>query len=93
MDIILGILFLTLRNINILFIERELTWWSYSSAKALSIIKWVQIIDHKKFATAALDLVEKVFMVHIAYLEANIDLPSLKSLDNFVGCQKSPYSG
>lgn len=35
------------------------------------MIKWVQIIDQKEFAIAALDLDKEVFVVHVAFLNLN----------------------
>ena len=67
-EVILGILFLTLSNANVQFIEKELTWRSYTIAEALSTIKWVELINKKKFAKTVLDKKSKTFVVHIASL-------------------------
>ena len=44
-EVVLRMLFLTFSNANIQFAEKELTWRSYTTAEALSTIKWVELID------------------------------------------------
>ena len=66
MDIVFGMLFLTLSNANIRFAEGELTWKTFTAAEALLITKRVQIIDWKEFAKAALDLNMEAFVMHVA---------------------------
>ena len=58
--------FLTLGNANIRFAERELIWRTYSAVEALSIIRRVEIINKKEFATTALNKDNKTFVVHMA---------------------------
>ena len=58
--------FLTLSNANVRFAERELTWRSYTAAKALPTTRRVELIDKKEFATAALNKDDETFIVHIA---------------------------
>ena len=43
---------------------------SYTAAEALPTTKWVELIDKKKFAKAALDEESETFMVYVAALEA-----------------------
>ena len=62
--------FLTFSNADIQFAEKELTWRSYTAAKALPTTKWVKLINKKKFAKAALDEESETFVVHVAILEA-----------------------
>lgn len=40
-EVVLEMLFLTLSNAEVLFLEQELTWRSYTVAETLSIIKRV----------------------------------------------------
>lgn len=54
-DIILVMLFLTLSNPNILFVDQKLICKFYTIAKALPTTRRVRIIDIKKFAERALD--------------------------------------
>lgn len=51
-----------------LFAEKELIWRLYILAKALPIIKWIQIIGHKEFAAIALDLGKEAFVIYMAFL-------------------------
>ena len=64
-EIVLGMPFLTLSNANIQFVKRELTWKSYTAAKAISTIKWVKLINKKEFAKAVLDENLETFVVHV----------------------------
>ena len=67
-EIVLGILFLTLSNADVQFVEKELTWRSYSAAEALSTIKWVELINKKEFAKTALNKNSETFVIHVASL-------------------------
>lgn len=64
----MGVLFLILSNIDLLFAEPKLAWRSYISAKTSLITKKVQVIDCKEFVVAVLDLSKEAFVVQIAYL-------------------------
>ena len=65
MEVVLGMPFLALSKVEVDFAERELTWKAYTIAEALPTTKRVQIIGPKKFAKAALDLDQEVFIVHV----------------------------
>lgn len=67
---ILGISFVRLSNVNILFPKQKLIWRSYILAKAISSVKEVQMIGSKKFVAAALDLRKKAIVLYIAHLGA-----------------------
>ena len=62
--------FLTLSNVDIWFAEKELIWRSYTTAEGLPTTRWVNLIDKKEFAKAALDENSETFVVHVATLEA-----------------------
>ncbi len=47
-EVILGMLFLTFLDINIWFVEKELTWRSYKTVEALLTTKKVELINKKK---------------------------------------------
>ena len=68
-EVILGILFLKINNIGILFDEKILMWKSYTISKALLTIKQILIINPKKFIIATLDVVYKIFIVYVAIQE------------------------
>ena len=61
---------MTFSNADIQFAERELTWRFYTTAKVLSTTKWVEFINKKKFAKAALDVELETFVMYIVVLEA-----------------------
>ena len=65
---ILGMSFLIFSNVDVQFTQEELTWRSYTIAKALPTTKRVELINKKKFAKAALDENSKTFVVYMASL-------------------------
>ena len=65
-EVVLGMPFLTLSNANVQFVEKELTWRSYTTAKALPTTKRVELINKKEFAKTALDENSETFVVHVA---------------------------
>ena len=67
-EVVLGMPFLTLSNANVQFVEKELTWRSYTTAEALPTTKRVELINKKEFAKAALDEKSKTFIVYMASL-------------------------
>lgn len=50
---------------------KKLTWNIYNATEVLSITNWVELIDGRKFAKAALDKNSKTFVMHVAALIAN----------------------
>lgn len=74
-ELILGIPFLFLNNIDIEFAKpRKLTWKSYTIAKILFITNWIQLINKKKFAKTVLDRNFKTFVIYISILEPIQDI-------------------
>ena len=72
----LGMLFLFLNNANVKFAElKKVSWRTYTAAKTLPTISWVELIDKREFAKMALDKNFKIFVVHIATLEISIAMP------------------
>ncbi len=73
MEVSLKMLFLTLNNIDIEFIELEkLTWKSYITAKALLTINRIEIIDKNKFAKTALNKNSEIFVIYVSALKATM---------------------
>ena len=66
--VVLDMPFLILSNADIQFVEKELTWRSYTTAMALPTTKRTELIDKKKFAKAALDENSETFLVYVAFL-------------------------
>ncbi len=67
--------FLALSNADFQFGVEELTWRSYTAAEALPTTNWVELIDKREFAKAALDGNSKTFVVHVATLEISTTMP------------------
>ncbi len=75
-EIVLGMLFLSLSNANIEFAELEnLTWRLYTEAEALSTTSRVELIHKREFAKAALNKNSETFVVHVAALELPTAMP------------------
>lgn len=70
-NIALEMLFLTLSNIEINFINQDLKWRLYTIAEALSITRQVELIRKKQFENAALDPSDETFVVHVAFLNSS----------------------
>lgn len=71
-------LFLTFSLADIYFAKKELELRSYTVDKALATTKWVEIIDKKEFALAALNLEDKTFVLQMVSLLSIIH-PSRKA--------------
>lgn len=67
-EVVLGMYFFSFFDVNIRFVEREITWKRYITAKTLSITQKVKLIGKKKFVTAALDADSEISIVHVAAL-------------------------
>ena len=68
-EVILEISFLKIRNANISFGEKTLTWKTYTTNKALPTIEQVQIVDLKEFIIAALDINSETIVMYVAIKE------------------------
>ena len=66
-EVMLGMHNLTFSNA-----DKDLTWRSYTTAEALSIIKEIELIDKNKFAKMALDENIEVFVVHVTSLSPSL---------------------
>ncbi len=69
-EVVLGMLFLSLSNEDFQFGAGELTWRSYTFAEALPTTRRIELIDKHEFAKAALGENSETFVVHVAALEA-----------------------
>ena len=67
-EVVLGMPFLTLSNTDVQFIEKELTWRTYTTAEALPTTKRVELINKKEFAKAALDENSETFVDYVVSL-------------------------
>ena len=66
--------FLTLSNADVQFVEKELTWRTYTTAKALPTTKRVELNDKKEFAKMVLDENSETFIVHVASLNLTLGI-------------------
>ena len=64
-EVILSMFFLTFSNVDVQFVEKELTWRSYTINEALATTKRVKLINKKASAKAALDEKSETFIVHM----------------------------
>lgn len=67
LEVVLGMLFLILSNVDVRFLEQQLLWHVYTTAKALPTTCWKEVIDRKKFIAAALKKDEKAFVIYVNY--------------------------
>ena len=70
-EMVLEMLFLTLSNADMWFVEKKLVWKTYSVIETLPIIRKVEIINKKEFAVTVLNKKKETFIVHIVAF--NID--------------------
>ena len=74
MEVVLGMLFLILKNADVQFAEKKLTWRTYTTKEALSTTRQVKIIDQKKFAKAALNENVLAFVMHVSSLRSRMTI-------------------
>lgn len=77
MKVILEILFLIFSNRKVLFVDRELIWTSYITAKALLTTKRMELINKKEFVKTELDKDSETFLIYVAALEALLRLAKI----------------
>ena len=71
-EVVLDLLFFTLSNTDIQFVEKKLTWRSYTIAEALPTTKRVELINKKEFAKAALNKNAETFLVYVPSLSSTL---------------------
>lgn len=90
-DIIFGILFLLLSNVNVQFVEIEgLTWRNHNAVTIPLTIKNVKLIKKGEFAVAIVDKKAKTFVVHLAALQATSIYSSRKAQIGALIAKKLP---
>lgn len=70
-NIVLGMLFLTMSNVNVDFPAQNLHERSYTIKDILPTNRRVELMMEKEFVATALDLEHEAFVVHIAALGVN----------------------
>ena len=68
MEVVLGMFFFTLSDVDIRFAEKKLTWRTYTTVEALPTTRRVELINKKEFAAAAIDENSETFVVHMAFI-------------------------
>ena len=72
-EIVLGMLFLIISNVDVNFQARDLQWRFHTTGNVLPTTRWIELMGKKKFPAAALDPKYKVSIVHIAALSVDPD--------------------
>ncbi len=95
LDVVFGMLFLTISNANINFQARNLQWRFYITEDVLWTTKRVEQIGKKEFATTALNPIHKTFIIYIAVLNISSDIsdkvyPSRKDPIAYLKADKAP---
>ena len=80
LKVVFGMLFLALSSADIDFFIQELCWKTYTTKKALSNTRRVELVDKKEFAATALDSEHKIYVVHVGLVSSNAS-PSPSLLD------------
>ena len=78
LEIVFGILFLTLSSTGIDFLGQELWWRTYTTKEALSTTRRIKLVGKKEFAAAALNPEHEIYIIYIASLKST-PLTSLRS--------------
>lgn len=85
--------FFTLCNVEIDFVRCHIHSRISIIAKVVPTIRWIELIEKKKFATAALDLENKAFIVQINFINQDLDVyPSWKVLLALLKANKTSTS-
>ena len=72
LEVVLGMLFLTLSGANVDFLGQELRWRIYTIKEALPTTRRVELVGKKKFAVVVLDLERETFVVYVASLSSTL---------------------
>lgn len=93
MKAVFWILFLTFSKVDVDFVDRKLSWKTYTAAYALSMTKRVQIINRKKFVKVALDSSKEVFVVYVAFITSEMAIHVARQVQiAFFKAEEAPIS-
>ena len=70
-EVVFGMLFLTLREVDVDFSGRELRWRTYTTKEALLTTRRIGLVGKKEFAAAALDPEHKTYVVHVGSVSSD----------------------
>ena len=79
-EIVLGMFFLTLSDVNVDFLGWELRWSFYTTEEVFPTIKRFELVSKKEFAAAALDPEYKTYIVYVGSVSSDV-LPISSLLD------------
>ena len=71
LEVVFGMLFLTLSGADFDFLDREFRWRTYITEEALPTTRCVELVGKKEFAAAALDPESETFVVYVASLSSD----------------------
>ena len=74
MEVVLGMLFLILNNVDIQFAEKKLTWRTYTTKKSFPTTCQVEIMNGKKFAKVVFDENVEAFLVYASSLQSRMTI-------------------
>ncbi len=74
MEMVLGMAFLALSNVDFQFDIEKLTWRFYTTAKAIPTTSWVKLIDKREFVKKALHENSEIFLMHVSALDVTESL-------------------
>lgn len=78
-EVVLGMLFLSLSNANINFETKDLIWREYLGNETLSTTSQVWLIDKHKFADAIINKNLGIFVLHVTIMKAEIPIHPLRA--------------
>ena len=79
LEVVLGMLFLTLSGADVDFLGRELWWRTYTTEEALPTTRRVKLVSKKEFAATILDPEHETYVVHVGLVSFNASLSSSAS--------------
>ena len=82
-------LFLTLSDANVDFLDWELWWKTFTIKEALLTTRSVELVNRKEFAVAILDPEHETYIVHVGSVSSDA-LPSLSPLELDVHTSRRP---
>ena len=84
--IVLRMFFFTLSGADVDFLDQEFRWRTYTTKRAFSTTRHIKLVSKIKFAAAALDSKNKMFVVQIASLSSVASLNS-SPFDVYLFCK------
>ena len=80
LEVVLGMLFLTLSGADVDFLGRELWWKTYINKEAFPTTRCVKLVGKKEFVAATLDPEHETYVVHVGSV-SSVVLPSSSPLN------------